>query len=73
MTVKELRENLKNVSDDLIVLRDGGYDHSLLPLNWAGECTVGYFHTERHYCEWFDQESAREGETPIKAFVVGCG
>ena len=73
MTAGELKKALENVPDEVEVLRDGGFDHSYLPIHWGSEVTVGYFKKENHYVEWFGFDHAGEGEEPRNAFVVGCG
>lgn len=72
MTAGELRKALEGVPDDRPVLRDGGFDHSYLPVTWGGEVTAGYFQKMRHWCEWYGEDHASEGEESRHVFLLSA-
>jgi hypothetical protein len=69
MKVTELRKALENLPDDLVVVTDGGRDHSYTRVRWAHADKAELF-SDGHLCEYFD-EANLSGGRPIEVFVVG--
>lgn len=70
ITVKQLKEALKDVDENLPVVVTGGRDHSLLEVTSAYSYFAGYFPEYQHWGEYYDDVSLSEGEEKREAFVV---
>jgi hypothetical protein len=69
MNAKDLRERLKGVPGDYEVVVPGS-DHSYSPVDFATAESAGKFKNGT-LVEWCCAETANEGETETKVFVIG--
>lgn len=71
-TIKDLKEAIKDLPDDLPVLvMLGGHDHSYYIASFektsAGRSAGGI---SQRYCEWAGEENAGEGEVEVPIFLI---
>lgn len=72
MTVKELKNRLERVIDDtLIVLVEGGPDHSYIRLTGTELTCVGQW--DNDFLEWYGEDHAGPDERPRHALVLKVG
>lgn len=72
-TIKDLKEAIKDLPDDLPVLMEGGLDHSYDIANFdktsAAKRKVGKYN-KVCYSEWAGKEYAGEGEVEVPVFLI---
>ena len=71
MTVKELREALEDLDEDLPIVITGGSDHSYHKLY---NCLVGNVEEmNRDYYEYYDESGLFEGGKKVAALILDNG
>lgn len=71
-TIKDLKEAIKDLPDDMPVLMEGGPDHSFNLANF-GKASVAKRKTRFGgvvYSEWAGEENASPGEVEVPAFLI---
>lgn len=68
ITVGELRDLIKGMDDETVVLVPGD-DHSYRRAD-ASVGTAGYSKKFQMYFEWYGEENAGETEVPVPALII---
>lgn len=74
-TIKDLKEAIKDLPDDLPILIPGG-DHSYAQANFEAKATsagmrkIGKHHNKEFYTEWYGESAANPGEVEVPVFLI---